>query len=171
MSNTLRDTIFLINSIRRRIQFINNDSMYMNINLGEDLRDDFETIRRTIQVIRNNIQTEPEEINISIQFSNNITNLLGNFIDNIGTHLMNNTDLDYDELVNLPGQKVTLTEQEFYEKIDDVQEEIECGICQEKGNKDVVCLKQWKHNFCKLCLKEWLTKYNVNCPICRKDTR
>lgn len=148
--DSLRETIFLINSIRRRIQLTND------------------IINRTVS-IQSFADNLVDEININIQLSNNVMNTINSFVELFGGQLLNNTD--YEDFVNLPTQKVTLKDTELEEKLEPVTTEIECGICKDKTDKDVVKIKQCKHEFCKECIREWLTKYNVNCPMCRKDVR
>lgn len=145
--NTLRETIFLMNSIRRRIQLANNTDRF--------------TERFTDNIF--------DEISINIQLSNNVVNTINSFVETFGEYMLNNTE--YEDLVNLPTQKVTLREAELEEKLENLTTEIECGICKDKTNKDVVKIKRCNHTFCKECIREWLTKYNVNCPMCRKDVR
>lgn len=145
-NNVLRETVELINGIRRRVQ-----------------------IRRMED---SNFQTQNvlNEISINIELSNNIINSINDLMTFFGNQLIDN-DLNYEEYVNLPNEKIVLNENEFDEKIKLITEEIECGICKDKFNLNGVELKICKHKFCKNCIKEWLTKYSVNCPICRKDTR
>ena len=145
-NNVLRETVELINGIRRRVQ-----------------------IRRMED---SNFQTQNvlNEISINIELSNNIVNSINDLMTFFGNQLIDN-DLNYEEYVNLPNEKIVLNENEFDEKIKLINDEIECGICKDKFNLNGVELKICKHEFCKNCIKEWLTKYSVNCPICRKDTR
>ena len=110
------------------------------------------------------------EINININLSNNIIDVVTDLIQNVGNFLLND-GINYEEYVNLPNEKITLNLAEFNDKIEEIQEEIECGICKDVSNKDVVKLKNCNHKFCKECIKEWLTKYNINCPMCRTDIR
>ncbi len=148
--DSLRETIFLINSIRRRIQLA-NDVIDRNINIIQNFDDNL------------------DEININIQLSNNVINTINSFVEIFGGQLINNTE--YEDFVDLPTQKVTLKEIELDEKLEQVTGEIECGICKDKTDKNVVKIKQCNHEFCKECIKEWLTKYNISCPMCRKDVR
>ena len=145
-NNVLRETVELINGIRRRVQ-----------------------IRRMED---SNFQTQNvlNEISINIELSNNIVNSINDLMTFFGNQLIDN-DLNYEEYVNLPNEKIVLNENEFDEKIKLINDEIECGICKDKFNLNCVELEICKHKFCKNCIKEWLTKYSVNCPICRKDTR
>ena len=58
-----------------------------------------------------------------------------------------------------PGAEIELEE----------PKEKKCSICLDDFNdKDLVYLLECKHLFHKICIDEWLTKYNYNCPICRK---
>jgi hypothetical protein len=116
------------------------------------------------------IEALNNEINININLSNNIIDVVTDFIVNVGDYLLND-GLNYEEYVNLPNEKITLNLEEFNDKIEEIQEEIECGICKDVSNKDVVRLKSCNHKFCKECIKEWLTKYNIKCPMCRTDIR
>lgn len=85
--------------------------------------------------------------------------------------LINNTN----EYGNLENIKITLSKEEFDKKIKDVNDEnrkdCDCGICKENKSNNLVMLKECEHIFCKECIETWLTKYNVKCPICRRDTR
>lgn len=86
-------------------------------------------------------------------------------------NLINNTN----EYGNLENIKITLSKEEFDKKIKDVNDEnrkdCDCGICKENKSSNLVMLKECEHTFCKECIETWLTKYNVKCPICRRDTR
>lgn len=94
---------------------------------------------------------------------------------------------DYEQQSQLENVKVVLDENEFEDKIikqrkkrastkgseefNKALTESSCGICQESPRKRPVQLKGCKHEYCYLCIRQQLTKYNVRCPVCRKDTR
>ena len=94
---------------------------------------------------------------------------------------------DYEQQSQLENVKVVLSENEFEDKIVKQRKkratakgaeeyntallESSCGICQESPRKRPVYLKGCKHLYCYACIRQQLTKYNVRCPVCRKDTR
>lgn len=86
------------------------------------------------------------------------------------TENLNNIDEEEFESV-----KVVLNNDDFYKLnykeylfVEEPKEK-RCSICLDDFNdKDLVYLLECKHLFHKICIDEWLTKYNYNCPICRK---
>ncbi len=189
-NDTLTETILLINSIRRTLNMrntmrnnivlesfeadiaeeLNRQNRRNYVNQPEQRNNDTERSRPMQNYRAIDLETLNNEINISINLSNNIIDVVNDLIQNVGNYLLND-NINYEEYVDLPHEKITLNLSEFNEKIEDIQEEIECGICKDISNKNVVKIKNCNHKFCKECIKEWLTKYNINCPMCRTDIR
>ena len=106
-----------------------------------------------------------------------------NFIDSLfETFLDNNINIQgiLGNVDDLQDVKVTLSKSDFdkLEKIkiqnDNLNEflNLQCNICMEeyKINDHVIKLK-CKHLFHKECIKDWLCKEKISCPVCRMDVR
>lgn len=51
-----------------------------------------------------------------------------------------------------------------YNYIKSEARDISCNICLTEGNGVITTCS---HEFCKECIKEWVTNYNNSCPVCR----
>jgi hypothetical protein len=91
--------------------------------------------------------------------------------------LNNNTNLA--NLTNLEDVKVTISKQDF-DKLprECISEENvtrfdkDCNICIDKFEKDTTAVTlACGHYFHEPCIRDWLCKEKVTCPVCRKDSR
>lgn len=102
-------------------------------------------------------------------------------MDVITNRIINSLLVDTNEYVNasdLESVKITISENEFEkfknEKLKDLTQlnDKKCTICMEQYNiEEYVVTLDCNHIFHKDCIKHWLCKENVKCPVCRKDTR
>lgn len=118
------------------------------------------------------ITTTRPQFSFDFDFFNNFPILISRIFNEINLDF----DIEYEMFNELENEKIVITSDEFEKKINIIndKENCECGICKENYNENEsigVELIKCKHVFCKQCIYEWLTKYNVNCPICRKDVR
>ena len=82
----------------------------------------------------------------------------------------------YSELINVPNQEnviCTLNEEEK-NKLNKVILENNldkcCSVCMDELVKDnEVIILPCEHIFHTNCIEEWLSKYNYNCPVCKKE--
>ncbi len=68
--------------------------------------------------------------------------------------------------------KNKLSYQEYKEKILktlNYNKDDTCSICLDSFGKRVIVKTNCDHCFHSLCLKQWLTKNNKQCPYCRKE--
>lgn len=83
------------------------------------------------------------------------------------------SNLSYDDLEDV---KVTMNDNEFskLKSIENYQEtEQTCSICLDTLKHNCVTELKCEHAFHKDCIKLWLTKQSIKCPVCRmpqKDT-
>jgi hypothetical protein len=78
---------------------------------------------------------------------------------------------------NMEDVKVVMMEEDFNKlpsrQIEEIEtEKKECNVCIEAYRKgDYVIELPCKHLFHKECIKQWLCKEKINCPVCRHDPR
>lgn len=137
-----------------------------------------EDLTRTIELTRN-IRKMVEERSISSNLENQSSteyslsqNLaVFNFLENMriirSEFLLNIDNFDFGDLEDV---RQTFTEEEYSKLILENSKD-NCGICLEKDCEKYIKLKKCNHVFCENCIKNWLLKYNINCPTCRKDLR
>ncbi len=120
----------------------------------EDVDDDDE---------ENNNQNEINEqpLNSSIIFNTLMMNFAGNLLS---------------ELVNIPVQENVVctldeTEKNKLEKVI-LENNLDkcCSVCMDELEKDNEVINlPCGHTFHSHCIEEWLSKYNYNCPVCKKE--
>ena len=88
--------------------------------------------------------------------------------------------LDEDDPNIFEDVKVTLTQEQFNtlnkKKVDKNNlieyKGKECNICMDTYKLDEIIIKlSCNHLFHKNCIKDWLCKEKISCPVCRKDVR
>ena len=98
----------------------------------------------------NNVLLNREELNDNILFPP--VGLLQNLINN---------------LLEEKYLKKTLTENEYKSIITESFEKIEeCSICMNSSEKKIK-INKCNHEFCENCIKTWLLKNAITCPLCR----
>jgi len=158
-------------------QRINNYNEAIAVN--QQLVNNIYNIRRYLEIndnerIRiNNTTTRNQFANADE--SNFIDSLFETFLDNnINTQgILGNVD-------DLQDVKVTLSQSDFnkLEKIQIKNSNLndflnsQCNICMEEYKIDEFVIKlKCKHLFHKECIKDWLCKEKISCPVCRMDVR
>lgn len=141
------------------------------INTNENILNNIFNIRRYIELQGN---SDSYDYNDNYGFREIQHNLQSNFLNSI-------IDILFGD--NLPQHfedvKVTLTEEEFnkFYSIKISSDNFErynqqCHICiDEYKIDDIIVQLKCKHIFHKTCIKDWLCKENVSCPVCRQDCR
>jgi hypothetical protein len=57
-----------------------------------------------------------------------------------------------------------------YNDLEEKEKYTECSICLSEFNEETeLRLLKCDHGFHKICIDEWLIKYNNNCPVCRNN--
>jgi hypothetical protein len=151
------------------------------IDINQQLINNIYNIRRQLDV-QNELSAErphmfQRPMNIHSQLAtpdmlvDNIINNLFGFVRDDGEALRTP---DFEDV------KITLSEGEFNALSrslvckDNINKFVdkECSICIEYYHLgDVVTTLPCDHQFHKGCIKNWLCNENINCPVCRKDTR
>jgi len=131
------------------------------------------TITTTSNVAFGDFMPPPEENLQRMNISEIAQSISLDWINEIFNEGFVGSDLDLEDV------KVTLSDEEF-DKISEVCKENvadkDCVICLESISKnqceeDSVVKLKCDHFFHRECIKEWLCKANVHCPVCRSDTR
>lgn len=112
--------------------------------------------------IMRNIVSLREHVNMEIEEDSFIRELFSEFFD---------TDIPN----GLEDVKITLSNDEFNKIAIPVEHSpSKCAICLEEGTCTSTggsCKLPCSHLFHSQCIKYWLTKYKVTCPVCRMDVR
>ena len=142
------------------------------IAINQQLVNNIYNIRRYLE-INDNERTDQNFVNV--EESNFIDSLFETFLDN---------DINIQDILgnidDLQDIKVTLSKSDFnkLEKIlvndDNLNDFLnsQCNICMEEYKVDEYIIKlKCKHLFHKECIKDWLCKEKISCPVCRMDVR
>lgn len=116
--------------------------------------------------IRTHIENERvSSVNIIAEcFNNNLDNFLFDIFDTFITNTLEYPDFE--------DVKIVLTSEEFNKIVKKykVESKKDCSICMEELEEDSSILP-CKHCYHTKCIKQWLCKENVKCPVCRNDMR
>lgn len=153
------------------------------INTNENILTNIFNIRRYIELNTVNSDNE-DDINDNINIYNNFDRFRDSFQiqSNLQTSFLNSIiEVLFGDNLNQTFEdvKVTLTQEEFdkFNNIKLTKENFEkyntqCNICIDEYNiDDIIVELSCKHIFHKECIKNWLCKENISCPVCRKDCR
>ena len=147
---------------------MNKNIVNIMINLNSNL-----TTRNDIRIIAEFVRTldKTQEIlkRIEERRARNFYEI-GNIIRNLRNIDYENTNINYE---NMEDIKIVLSNEEF-ENIENIKcvNENKCSICLENISKNEEIKKiSCNHEFHIECLKEWLCKQNIKCPVCRFDVR
>lgn len=150
------------------------------IAINQQLVNNIYNIRRYLEINDNErINNTPQN-----QFVNRFVNIEeSNFIDSLfETFLDNNINIQgiLGNVDDLQDVKVTLPKSDF-DKLENIQINhdnlndfinSQCNICMEEYKIDDYVIKlKCKHLFHKECIKDWLCKEKITCPVCRMDVR
>uniref|UniRef100_A0A6C0DZI0 RING-type domain-containing protein n=1 Tax=viral metagenome TaxID=1070528 RepID=A0A6C0DZI0_9ZZZZ len=146
------------------------DAFTLNRNIVHNILD----IRRGVQLQQQSVEVEVDVNNRQID-SIFFENIMGMFLDefDVATNL--------GEGNNYEDVKVVLTEEQF-NGLDELKclsgvsdQSSTCSICMSDFDEDTEFLGlislPCKHIFHKNCIKHWLCKESVKCPVCRHDCR
>jgi hypothetical protein len=107
-------------------------------------------------------------------------NLMSSFRDgmmNIIDNLENDLNLNFD-FEDFEDVKVTLTESQFnnaVHTITNISDDDTCNICLDmlnnKEDNGIPVSLKCNHIFHNNCIKEWLTKKSIKCPMCRYECK
>ena len=67
--------------------------------------------------------------------------------------------------------KITLSTHQYDNIPEEIVEKGECSICLEEFDNTLCKKLNCEHYFHPECIKNWLLKQSVNCPVCRSDCR
>jgi hypothetical protein len=179
------DSIFNIDDIEElyeeMVDEINSIQYSDIIHTNENILNNIFNIRRYIE-LQGYSHNENDNINENYNIYDDYNYGIREIQDNLQTNFLNSIIeiLFGDNLnQNFEDVKVTLTEEEF-DNIDNIKISSDnfekynerCHICiDEYKIDDVIVQLECKHRFHKKCIKTWLCKENVSCPVCRKDCR
>lgn len=144
------------------------------INTNENILNNIFNIRRYIELQDYNNSYNDNYYNDNYGIREIQNNLQNNFLNSVIDILFGDNLTQHFEDV-----KVTLTEDEF-NKFDNIKISSDnferyneqCHICIDDYKIDDIILQlKCKHIFHKTCIKDWLCKENVSCPVCRQDCR
>jgi hypothetical protein len=160
------------------VSFHTNENILTNARI---IRQEFGNRSRILvqnQEYENQRRQDLDELSIELVNSlrNNISNIFNSVLDNIDIDIdidIDDESLDFfDEFDDI---KITLSESQFNNNISltkNISSDSTCNICLEllnfPENGDVVSLK-CNHSFHNNCIKEWLTKKSIKCPMCRYE--
>jgi hypothetical protein len=162
--NTNENILTNIFNIRRYIEL-------NNVNTDEDSEDNHYNIYNERGYDRNLYNNNFERFRDYFQIQSNLqTSFLNSIIEILFGDNLNQ---------NVEDVKVTLTEEEFnkFNNIKLTKENFEkyntqCNICIDDYKiEDIIIELSCKHLFHKECIKSWLCKENISCPVCRTDCR
>ena len=163
----------ILNTLIRNIinpatmNYVENRNLEDNINQNqEEINQNQEEIN---QIISTNIPFINNGSNVFTVFDNNSSITYNRIMMTIANEL-------YSELINVPNQEnviCTLNEEEK-NKLNKVILENNldkcCSVCMDELVKDnEVIILPCEHIFHTNCIEEWLSKYNYNCPVCKKE--
>ena len=197
--NNLFDNLYdeLINEINTMPLTSNRLNDYSDIiSINENIVNTIFNIRRSLEIndtgprenTRDNTQRQytihQNNNSNEIRSTNNLqSNILNTLVDIfLETSFINENLFNIDNLLdiqNLEDVKITLPESDFnkLKKINITNENCKeynkpCNICMDEYKlEDIVVELSCKHLFHETCIKHWLCKEKVTCPVCRKDCR
>jgi len=147
---------------------MNKNVVNIMVNLNSNL-----TTRNDIRIITEFIRTldKTQEIlkRIEERRARNFYEI-GNILRNLRNIDYENNNINYE---NMEDIKIVLSNEEF-ENIENIKclNESKCSICLEDIAKNEKIKKiNCNHEFHIECLKEWLCRQSIKCPICRFDVR
>ena len=147
---------------------MNKNIVNIMVNLNSNL-----TTRNDIRIISEfvrTLDTTHEMLKIIQERRNRNFYEIGNILNNIRNLSYENNSMIYE---NMEDIKIVLSNEEF-NNIKNIKclNDSKCSICLEdiKKNEEIKKLN-CNHEFHIECLKEWLCRQNIKCPICRFDVR
>jgi hypothetical protein len=170
----------ILNTLIRNIinpatmNYVENRNLEDNINQNqEEINQNQEEINQNQEEIN---QIIPPNIPFITNFSNEFTVFDNNSSITYNRIMMTIANELYSELINVPNQEnviCTLNEEEK-NKLNKVILENNldkcCSVCMDDLVKDnEVIILPCEHIFHTNCIEEWLSKYNYNCPVCKKE--
>jgi hypothetical protein len=177
----------ILNTLIRNIinpatmNYVENRNLEDNINQNqEEINQNQEEINENQEEINQNQEEINQNISTNIPFINNGSNVFTVFDNNSSITynriMMTIANELYSELINVPNQEnviCTLNEEEK-NKLNKVILENNldkcCSVCMDDLVKDnEVIILPCNHIFHTNCIEEWLSKYNYNCPVCKKE--
>jgi len=177
----------ILNTLIRNIinpatmNYVENRNLEDNINQNqEEINQNQEEINENQEEINQNQEEINQNISTNIPFINNGSNVFTVFDNNSSITynriMMTIANELYSELINVPNQEnviCTLNEEEK-NKLNKVILENNldkcCSVCMDDLVKDnEVIILPCEHIFHTNCIEEWLSKYNYNCPVCKKE--
>ena len=156
--------------------FIDNVPLYIptrrydnEIRVNQQIANNIYNIRRNLELLE--IREEEERLRQRNLHQN--TNILFNFFNTLfdNTFMPQNS---YDDV------KITLNDEQFNKLktisiySDNLEHYVQkqCNICMDHYKlEDTLIQLYCNHLFHKTCIREWLCKEKVTCPVCRKDMR
>jgi hypothetical protein len=169
----------LEDNINQNQEEINENQEEINQN-QEEINENQEQINQNQEQINQNQEEINEIISTNIPFINNGSNVFTVFDNNSSITynriMMTIANELYSELINVPNQEnviCTLNEEEKNKLTKVILEnnlDKCCSVCMDELVKDnQVIILPCEHIFHTNCIEEWLSKYNYNCPVCKKE--
>jgi len=177
----------ILNTLIRNIinpatmNYVENRNLEDNINQNqEEINQNQEEINQNQEEINQNQeeinQIIPPNIPFITNFSNEFTVFDNNSSITYNRIMMNIANELYSELINVPNQEnvICTLDEEEKNKLNKVILENNldkcCSVCMDDLVKDnEVIILPCEHIFHTNCIEEWLSKYNYNCPVCKKE--
>jgi hypothetical protein len=170
----------ILNTLIRNIinpatmNYVENRNLEDNINQNqEEINQNQEEINQNQEEIN---QIIPPNIPFITNFSNEFTVFDNNSSITYNRIMMNIANELYSELINVPNQEnvICTLDEEEKNKLNKVILENNldkcCSVCMDDLVKDnEVIILPCEHIFHTNCIEEWLSKYNYNCPVCKKE--
>ena len=165
--------------INQNQEEINQNQEEINEN-QEEINQNQEEINQNQEEINQNQEEINENIPNNIPFINNVSNVFTVFDNNSSITynriMMTIANELYSELINVPNQEnvICTLDEEEKNKLNKVILENNldkcCSVCMDELVKDnQVIILPCEHIFHTNCIEEWLSKYNYNCPVCKKE--
>jgi hypothetical protein len=145
-----------------------NDDVIRRGTFNDDVTEFWDTLR-TSQV------TNVEQDGLISTVTENIMSSFRDGIMNIIDNLENDLNLNF-EFEDFEDVKVTLTDVQFNNNINttiNILDDDTCNICLDilnnKEDNGIPVSLKCNHRFHNNCIKEWLTKKSLKCPMCRYE--